>query len=42
MYKSPVGDKILPEMIQAEGETLLSAIQKVINSIWNKDELPDQ
>jgi hypothetical protein len=24
------------------GETLLSAIHKLINSIWIKDELPDQ
>jgi hypothetical protein len=28
-------------MIQAGGETLLSAIHKLIKSIWNKEELPD-
>jgi hypothetical protein len=26
----------------AEGETLLSAIHKLINNIWNKEELPYQ
>jgi hypothetical protein len=30
------------ELIQAGGETLLSAINKLINSIWNKEKLPDQ
>jgi hypothetical protein len=29
-------------MIQVEMETLLSAIHKLINSIWNKEDLPDQ
>jgi hypothetical protein len=29
-------------MTQAEDETLMSAIHKLINSIWNKEELPDQ
>jgi hypothetical protein len=29
-------------MIQAGGEILLPAIHKLINSIWNKEELPDQ
>jgi hypothetical protein len=28
--------------IQAWGEILLSTIHKLINSIWNKEELPDQ
>jgi hypothetical protein len=30
------------ELVQAGGETLLSAIHKLINYIWNKEELPDQ
>jgi hypothetical protein len=30
------------ELIQAGGETILSAIDKLINSVWNKEELPDQ
>jgi hypothetical protein len=30
------------ELIQAGGEILLSAINKLINSVWNKEELPDQ
>jgi hypothetical protein len=29
-------------MIQAGGKILLSAIHKLINSVWNKEELPDQ
>jgi hypothetical protein len=41
-YKSPGNDRILAELIQAGGETLLSAIHKLINSIWNKEESPDQ
>jgi hypothetical protein len=30
------------ELIQAGGETLWSEIHKLINSLWNKEELPDQ
>jgi hypothetical protein len=41
-YKSPGGDQIPAELIQAGGEILLSAIHKLINSVWNKEELPDQ
>jgi hypothetical protein len=41
-YKSPGIDQILAELIQAGGETLHSEIQKLINSIWNKEELPEQ
>jgi hypothetical protein len=33
-YKSPGSDQIPAELIQAEGEMLLSAIQKLINSVW--------
>jgi hypothetical protein len=29
-------------MIQAGGETLQSEIIKLINSVWNKEKLPDQ
>jgi hypothetical protein len=29
-------------LIQAEGEILLSAIQKLTNFVWNKQELPNQ
>jgi hypothetical protein len=32
----------LAELIQAGGETLLSVIEKRINAIWNKEELPCQ
>jgi hypothetical protein len=41
-YKSPGSDQIPAELIQAGGEILLSANHKLINSIWNKEELPDQ
>jgi hypothetical protein len=32
----------MAEHIQAGGEILLSAIHKLINSVWNKEELPNQ
>jgi hypothetical protein len=37
-YKSPDSDQIQAELIQAGGEILLSAIHKLINSVWNKEE----
>jgi hypothetical protein len=40
-YKSPGSDQILAELIQAGGKTLLSAIHKLVNCIWNKEELPN-
>jgi hypothetical protein len=36
-YKSLGSDQIPPELIQAGGEMLLSAIHKLINSVWNKE-----
>jgi hypothetical protein len=41
-YKSPGSDQIPAELIQAGGKMLLSAIHKFVNSVWNKEELPDQ
>jgi hypothetical protein len=41
-YKSPGTDQIPAELIKAEGETLCSAIHRLICSIWNKEELPQQ
>jgi hypothetical protein len=41
-YKSPRSDEIPAELIQAGGEILLFAIYKLINSVWYKEELPDQ
>jgi hypothetical protein len=41
-YKSPGSDQIPAELIKAGGETLVSVIHKLINSFWNKEELPDQ
>jgi hypothetical protein len=41
-YKSPGSDQIPAELIQSGGEILLSEMHKLINSVWNKEELPDQ
>jgi hypothetical protein len=41
-YKLPCSDQIPAELIQAGGVMLLFAIQKHIDSIWSKEELPDQ
>jgi hypothetical protein len=41
-YKSPGSDQIPAQLIQAGGETLWSEILKLVNSIWNKEELPEQ
>jgi hypothetical protein len=41
-YKSPGSDEIPVELIQTGGEILLSEIHKLISSVWNKDESPDQ
>jgi hypothetical protein len=38
----PSSDQILAELDQAGGEILLSVIHKPANSIWNKEEFPDQ
>jgi hypothetical protein len=40
-YKSPGSDQMPAELIQ-RGEILRSKIHKLINSIWDKEELPDQ
>jgi hypothetical protein len=40
-YKSPGSDQILAKLIQAGGKMLLSAIHKLINSIWDKEQLRD-
>jgi hypothetical protein len=40
-YKSPGGDQIPAELIQARGEILCSKIHRLINSIW-KEKLLDQ
>jgi hypothetical protein len=40
-YESPGSDQIQAELIQAGGE-LLCVIHKLVNSIWNKEELSDQ
>ena len=41
-YKSPGTDQILAELLQAGGRTICSEIHKFINSIWNKEVLPEE
>jgi hypothetical protein len=41
-FKPLDSDEIPTQLIQAGGEMPLSAIHKLINSIWNEEELPDQ
>jgi hypothetical protein len=38
-YKSPGIIEIQTELIRAGGNTLCSDIHKLINSIWNKEEI---
>jgi hypothetical protein len=40
--KSPDVDQIQAELIKAGDRTIRSEIQKHINSIWNKEELPEE
>jgi hypothetical protein len=40
--KSPSIDQIPTELIKAGGRTVCSEIHKLINSICNKDELPEE
>jgi hypothetical protein len=41
-YKSPGTDQILAELIKAGRKTLCSEVHRLIYSIWNKEELPQQ
>jgi hypothetical protein len=41
-HKSPGIDQIQAELIKAGGRTIYSEIHKLINSIGNKDEFPEQ
>jgi hypothetical protein len=41
-HKSPDTDQILAELIKAGGETWHSEIHKLICSMWNRKELPQQ
>ena len=40
--KSPGIDQIPAELIKAGGKTIWSEINKHINNMWNKDELPEE
>jgi hypothetical protein len=41
-HKSPGIDQIPAELIKVGGRTIRSEIHKLINSIWNKEELHEQ
>jgi hypothetical protein len=41
-YKSSGSDQIPEELSKARGETLVFVIHRLINSLWIKEELPDQ
>jgi hypothetical protein len=41
-YKSPGTDQILAKLIKAGSETLYPEIHRLICSIWNTEELPQQ
>jgi hypothetical protein len=41
-HKSPGIDQIPAELIKAGGRTIRSENHKLINSNWNKEELPEQ
>ena len=41
-HKSPGIDQIPAELIKAGGRTIHYAIHKLIISIWNKEELPEE
>ena len=41
-HKSPVIDQIPAELIKAGGRTIRCAIHKLIISIWNKEEFPEE
>ena len=40
--QSPGTDQIPAELIKAGGKAIRSEFQKLITSIWNKEELPDE
>jgi len=40
-HRSPGTDQIQAELIKAGGRTICSEIHKLINSIWNKEDLPE-
>ena len=41
-HKSPDVDQIPAELIKAVCRTIHFQIHKLINSVWNKEELPEQ
>jgi hypothetical protein len=42
IHKSPAVVQILAEFIKARGGKIRSEVHKLINSIWNKEEFPEE
>jgi hypothetical protein len=41
-HKSPITDQIPAQRIKAGGRKIPSEIHKLVHSIWNKGELPEE
>jgi len=41
-HNSPGNDQIPAKLIKTGGRKICSEIHKLVNSIWNKEELPDK
>jgi len=41
-HQSPGIDQIPAELIRAGGRTICSVVHKLINSLWDKQELPEE
>jgi hypothetical protein len=41
-HKSPAIDQIRAELIKIGDRTIRSEMHKLVNSVWNKEELPEQ
>ena len=41
-HKSSVIDPVPSELVKAGGRTIRSEIRKLINSLWSKEELPEE
>jgi len=41
-HRSPDIDRMPAELIKARGRAIRCEIHKLINSIWNKEELPEE
>jgi hypothetical protein len=42
LHTSPAIDQILAELVKARSRTIYSEVPKFINSVWNKEVLPEE